>query len=129
MGGVGCDNMSVILACFLHREGYEELVHHCSRDLTGKIPRTRRFSSMCSMDRQRARHRDRRMSEPPAPVSSSPVVPCKLKEMSSLSNGGFNCDGSPVSSDGERRSEGGAVTVEEVADEDGDVSMPQGSIL
>ena len=29
MGGLGCDNMTVILVCFLHEEGYKELARRC----------------------------------------------------------------------------------------------------
>lgn len=32
MGGVGCDNMTVILACFLQRDSYRELAQRCSRN-------------------------------------------------------------------------------------------------
>ena len=30
MGGLGCDNMTVILACFLHGGAYSELTRKCS---------------------------------------------------------------------------------------------------
>ncbi|KAG1684372.1 putative protein phosphatase 2C T23F11.1 [Nymphon striatum] len=30
MGGLGCDNMTVILVCFLHNESYDRLVEKCS---------------------------------------------------------------------------------------------------
>lgn len=31
MGGVGCDNMTVILTCFLHGASYAELAERCSK--------------------------------------------------------------------------------------------------
>ena len=31
MGGLGCDNMTVILACFLHGGSYSELAERCSK--------------------------------------------------------------------------------------------------
>lgn len=31
MGGVGCDNMTVILACFLHDGTYSDLAQRCSQ--------------------------------------------------------------------------------------------------
>jgi hypothetical protein len=31
MGGLGCDNMTVVLACFLHGETFNQLVAKCSR--------------------------------------------------------------------------------------------------
>ena len=31
MGGLGCDNMTVIIVCFLHGGTYEELSEKCSR--------------------------------------------------------------------------------------------------
>ncbi len=34
MGGVGCDNMTVILVCFLHGRSYAELVERCSRPIS-----------------------------------------------------------------------------------------------
>jgi len=30
MGGLGCDNMTVVLVCFLHGKSYEELSAHCA---------------------------------------------------------------------------------------------------
>lgn len=30
MGGLGCDNMTVVLVCFLHGKSYEELSARCS---------------------------------------------------------------------------------------------------
>merc|ERR1711963_795464 len=30
MGGLGCDNMTVILVCFLHNESYTKLVERCA---------------------------------------------------------------------------------------------------
>lgn len=35
MGGLGCDNMTAILVCFLHEKSYEDLAERCSR-----IPQT-----------------------------------------------------------------------------------------
>ncbi|KAJ9589005.1 hypothetical protein L9F63_017700, partial [Diploptera punctata] len=32
MGGLGCDNMTVVLVCFLHSKPYEELVVRCASD-------------------------------------------------------------------------------------------------
>lgn len=34
MGGVGCDNMTVILVCFLHGRSYADLVERCSRPVS-----------------------------------------------------------------------------------------------
>lgn len=31
MGGLGCDNMTVVLVCFLHGGTYEELAERCAR--------------------------------------------------------------------------------------------------
>lgn len=31
MGGLGCDNMTVVLVCFTHGEGQESVAKHCSR--------------------------------------------------------------------------------------------------
>lgn len=33
MGGLGCDNMTVLLVCFLNGESYENLAARCARDL------------------------------------------------------------------------------------------------
>ncbi len=33
MGGVGCDNMTVVLACFLHGKSYGDLAKRCSQTL------------------------------------------------------------------------------------------------
>lgn len=33
MGGVGCDNMTVILACFLQGGTYTQLAHRCAQTL------------------------------------------------------------------------------------------------
>lgn len=30
MGGLGCDNMTVVLVCFLHGKSYEELSARCA---------------------------------------------------------------------------------------------------
>lgn len=30
MGGLGCDNMTVVLVCFLHGQSYEELSARCA---------------------------------------------------------------------------------------------------
>ena len=32
MGGLGCDNMTVILVCFLHGKSYEDLAIKCSKN-------------------------------------------------------------------------------------------------
>ena len=32
MGGLGCDNMTVIIVCFLHNETYSELVRKCCQE-------------------------------------------------------------------------------------------------
>lgn len=29
MGGLGCDNMTVVIVCFLHGESYEKLAEKC----------------------------------------------------------------------------------------------------
>lgn len=34
MGGLGCDNMTVVLVCFLRGDTYEELANKCSRVFT-----------------------------------------------------------------------------------------------
>lgn len=34
MGGLGCDNMTVVLVCLLHGDTYEELANKCSRVFT-----------------------------------------------------------------------------------------------
>ena len=34
MGGLGCDNMTVVLVCFLRNKSYEELAKKCSRPVT-----------------------------------------------------------------------------------------------
>ena len=31
MGGLGCDNMTCVLACFLHDKPYQELVERCAK--------------------------------------------------------------------------------------------------
>lgn len=33
MGGLGCDNMTVLLVCFLNGKSYEDLAARCARDL------------------------------------------------------------------------------------------------
>ena len=35
MGGLGCDNMTVTLVCFLHGRSYEDLVRRCSQTPAG----------------------------------------------------------------------------------------------
>lgn len=37
MGGLGCDNMTVILVCFLHHEPYDRLIDRCSALVKTKI--------------------------------------------------------------------------------------------
>lgn len=40
MGGLGCDNMTVVLVCFLHAKPYEELVVRCASETSDtKFPR------------------------------------------------------------------------------------------
>lgn len=92
MGGVGCDNMSVVLVCFMHRDSYGDLVYRCSRDFK-KVPRTRRLSCMDSMDRHKLKNRDRRMSEPPL-LTRAPIIPAKLACVSDdLLPNGLTCEG------------------------------------
>ena len=31
MGGLGCDNMTCVLVCFLHEKPYQELVERCAK--------------------------------------------------------------------------------------------------
>lgn len=82
MGGVGCDNMSVVLACFMHRESYGDLVYRCSRD-PSTVSRARRFSSMgSSTDYHKITNRERRSSEPPPRITKSPVIPSNLTQSS-----------------------------------------------
>lgn len=90
MGGVGCDNMSVILVCFMHRDSYGDLVYRCSRDFN-KVSRTRRMSSMDNIDHHKLRNRDRRMSEPPV-LTRAPLISSKLAGISdvSLPNGNIS---------------------------------------
>ena len=38
MGGLGCDNMTVILICFLHGGTYEQLSSRCNRNLNPVPP-------------------------------------------------------------------------------------------
>ena len=35
MGGLGCDNMTVTLVCFLHGHPYDDLVRRCSQTPPG----------------------------------------------------------------------------------------------
>lgn len=35
MGGLGCDNMTVCLVCFLHGRPYEDLIRRCSQPCIG----------------------------------------------------------------------------------------------
>lgn len=82
MGGVGCDNMSVILVCFLHRDSYGDLVYRCSRDYN-KVSRTRRLSSMDNIEHHKLKNRDRRMSEPPV-LTRAPLISSKLAGISDV---------------------------------------------
>ena len=100
MGGVGCDNMSVVLACFLHRDGYGDLVYRCSRD-SNKVSRSRRFSSVDTTDPHKMRNRERRMSEPP-PLTKSPIITSKLTAVAdSLFPNGLTCDVPTLKEDNE----------------------------
>lgn len=36
MGGLGGDNMTVILVCFLHNKPYEELIEKCKAQIAEK---------------------------------------------------------------------------------------------
>ncbi len=38
MGGLGCDNMTVILVCFLHGQSYDELAKKCARPVDRSKP-------------------------------------------------------------------------------------------
>ena len=92
MGGVGCDNMTAIIACFMHGDGYGNLVYRCSRD-SSQISRTRRLSLLGEMSSERLKLGSglrRRMSEPPSLPVRSPVIPSNLTQVSDkvvLSNG------------------------------------------
>ena len=35
MGGLGCDNMTVVLVCFLHGQSYDALSEKCARPKRG----------------------------------------------------------------------------------------------
>ena len=125
MGGVGCDNMSVVLACFLRRESYRDLVHRCSID-SNKVSKTRRFSSMGSMDYPgRLGAKDRRLSEPPPPITKSPVIPSNLKEVSDKASNGWTDSVLPDESGGESRGEG----VREAEQEDSEFFASLGTTL
>ena len=92
MGGVGCDNMTAVLACFMHRESYGDLVYHCSRD-SSVISRVRRLSSLGNITGEwnnKFGSRNRRKSEPPSLMGGSPVIPSKLagfSDKTGFSNG------------------------------------------
>ena len=38
MGGLGCDNMTVVLVCFLHGQTYKHLGDKCARPTTRATP-------------------------------------------------------------------------------------------
>lgn len=39
MGGLGCDNMTVCIVCFLHGKPYEDLIRRCSQpSMGGPLP-------------------------------------------------------------------------------------------
>lgn len=50
MGGLGGDNMTVVLVCFLHGRPYEELVSRCSSSLNKPNDSSRRSSASCEPD-------------------------------------------------------------------------------
>ena len=51
MGGLGGDNMTVVLICFLHNKPYEELIKRCSIKMPTQIVQTSsRRSSLCEPD-------------------------------------------------------------------------------
>ena len=75
MGGVGCDNMTVIIACFLHGDSFSELALHCSKEVP-QVPRAR-FSSLDSVGHLLINNVDRRLSEP-TEMRGSPVMTSKL---------------------------------------------------
>ena len=37
MGGLGCDNMTVVLVCFLRGNTYEDLANQCSRPASSLV--------------------------------------------------------------------------------------------
>lgn len=46
MGGLGCDNMTVVLVCFLHGSTYADLARKCARPArTGPAPHLRDFNN------------------------------------------------------------------------------------
>lgn len=139
MGGVGCDNMSVILVCFMHRDSYGDLVYRCSRDFN-KVSRTRRMSSMDNIDHHKLRNRDRRMSEPPV-LTRAPLISSKLAGISdvllpngnigSLKGGASGKVGDVEGRGGKGRREGGGKEEgegeeeeEEGEDEDSEIVVP-----
>ena len=87
---MGCDNMTVVLVCFMHGESYGDLVYRCSRD-SSQISRTRRLSSLGNTTSANCHKLGRRMSEPPSLPTRTPVIPSNLTRLSDkivLSNGG-----------------------------------------
>ena len=36
MGGLGCDNMTVVLVCFLHDQPYQVLVDRCAQTVKAR---------------------------------------------------------------------------------------------
>ena len=38
MGGLGCDNMTVVLVCLLQEKSYDELVAKCKKPKSDKCP-------------------------------------------------------------------------------------------
>ncbi|XP_052825691.1 probable protein phosphatase 2C T23F11.1 isoform X3 [Octopus bimaculoides] len=50
MGGLGCDNMTVVLVCFLHGGTYDELAKKCARPITHSISALHNDNSLNSLD-------------------------------------------------------------------------------
>ncbi|KFM67046.1 Hypothetical protein phosphatase 2C T23F11.1, partial [Stegodyphus mimosarum] len=50
MGGLGCDNMTVVLVCLLQGESYEELANKCSRVYTSPHDATLVLSESSASD-------------------------------------------------------------------------------
>ncbi|GAB1599988.1 probable protein phosphatase 2C T23F11.1, partial [Argonauta hians] len=50
MGGLGCDNMTVVIVCFLHGGTYEELAKKCSRPLPHNINSLNSDTSLNSLN-------------------------------------------------------------------------------
>lgn len=50
MGGLGCDNMTVVLVCFLHGGTYDDLAKKCSRQASHTISALHNDNSLNSLD-------------------------------------------------------------------------------